>query len=171
MSAAKFNAELTAWFAKNVTKRTLEVQALVCQEVIIKAVEVTPTGNEKWWKINAARQNKSGRALKGRTLYKKPGYVGGHARRNWQINFGTPLRNEIEGIDRGGETIRAALSTIAGFRSLGVVWITNNVPYIQVIDQGKPGTNPRFKPWSRQAPRGLLRPILDGVRAKLRTIR
>lgn len=171
MTAAKFNADLTAWFAKNVTKRTLEVQAMICQEVIIQAVQVTPTGNEKWWKINEPRQNKSGRALKGRTLYKKPGYVGGHARRNWQINFGSPLRNVLPGVDRGGETIRAAISTIAGFSSLGRVYITNNVPYITVIDEGKPGTQPRFRPWSRQAPRGLLRPILDGVRRKLATIR
>jgi hypothetical protein len=160
VTAAKFNADLTAWFAKNVTKRTLEVQAMVCQEVIIQAVQVTPTGNEKNWK----------RAIRN-PAYKKPGYVGGHARRNWQINFGTPLRNVLPGVDRGGETIRAAVSTIAGFSSLGRVYITNNVPYISVIDEGKPGTNPRFKPWSRQAPRGLLRPILDGVRRKLATIR
>lgn len=160
-SAAKFNAEVKAWFDTNVVKKPLEVQRIAALEALTQAVQTTPVGNEQNWKI----------ALK-KPDYRRENYVGGHARRNWQLNFGTPLRQEIPGIDKNGaQTITAGMRTARGFTQLGIVYLTNNVPYIDVIDKGKPGTQPRYMPWSRQAPEGLLEPIIRGVLERLRSIR
>ena len=82
------------------------------------------------------------------------------------------MRQEIAGIDKNGaQTITAGMRTARSFTQLGIVYLTNNVPYIGVIDQGKPGTQPRYTPWSRQAPEGLLDPIIRGVLQRLRSIR
>jgi hypothetical protein len=160
-SAAKFNAEVKAWFDTNVVKKPLDAQRIAALEALTQAVQTTPVGNEKNWKIALRRPD-----------YKRPNYVGGHARRNWQLNFGTPLRQEVAGVDRNGaQTITAGMRAASGFTQLGIVYLTNNVPYIGVIDQGKPGTQPRYTPWSRQAPEGLLEPIIRGVLQRLRTIR
>ena len=159
--AAKFNAEVKAWFDTNVVKKPLEVQRIAALEALTQAVQSTPVGNEKNWKIALRKPD-----------YRRKNYVGGHARRNWQLNFGTPLRQEIAGIDKNGaQTITAGMRTARSFTQLGIVYLTNNVPYIGVIDQGKPGTQPRYTPWSRQAPEGLLDPIIRGVLQRLRSIR
>lgn len=160
-SAAKFNAEVKAWFDTNVVKNPLEVQRIAALEALTQAVQSTPVGNEKNWKIALRRPD-----------YRRKNYVGGHARRNWQLNFGSPLRQEIPGVDRNGtQAITAGMRTARSFSQLGVVYLTNNVPYVGVIDQGKPGTQPRYTPWSKQAPEGLLEPIIRGVLERLRSIR
>jgi hypothetical protein len=165
-SAAQFNAEVKAWFDTNVVKKPLEAQRTAILEALTSAVQATAVGNEDNWKINAER------ARRGLPPYKRPNYVGGRARGNWQINFGSPLRDQLNGVDRNGaQTITAGMRAASGFTQLGIVYLTNNVPYIGVIDQGKPGTQPRYTPWSRQAPEGLLEPIIRGVLQRLRTIR
>ena len=156
-SAAKFNAEVKAWFDVNVVKNPLEVQRIAALEALTQAVQSTPVGNEKNWKIALRRPD-----------YRRKNYVGGHARRNWQLNFGSPLRQEIPGVDRNGtQAIREGMRVTRGITRLGITYLTNNVPYIEVIDQGKPGTQPRYTPWSKQAPEGLLEPIIRGVLQRL----
>jgi len=160
-SAAKFNAEVKAWFDVNVVKNPLEVQRIAALEALTQAVQATPVGSEKNWKIALRRPD-----------YRRKNYVGGHARRNWQLNFGSPLRQEIPGVDRNGtQAIREGMRVTRGITRLGITYLTNNVPYIEVIDQGKPGTQPRYTPWSKQAPEGLLEPIIRGVLERLRSIR
>lgn len=167
-SAAKFNAELRQWFDVNAIKKPLQAQRIAIIEAITQAVQATPVGNEKNWKINANRIDETGKRRKGMKLYRRPNYVGGHARRNWQVNFGSPLRQVLDGTDRSGvSSIRAGVGVARSLTQLGKTYITNNVSYIGVIDQGKPGTNPLYKPWSKQAPEGLLEPILRGVLQRL----
>jgi len=162
----KFNAEVKAWFDTNVVKKPLEVQRIAVLEALTSAVQATAVGNEKNWKIQ------DGRAQRGLPPYKRKGYVGGLARGNWQINFGSPLRQRLNTIDPNGvKTIQRGMAVARGIQQLGVTYLTNNLPYIGVIDQGKPGTNPKHKPWSLQSPQGILQPIIDGVLKRLRSIR
>lgn len=70
----------------------------------------------------------------------------GHARRNWQANFGSPTRNELPGVDKSGQaTISTGISRIKAGKQrnpfLPLV-IENNVPYIGRLNAGS----------SRQAP-------------------
>lgn len=167
-SAEKFNAEVKAWFDTNVVKNPLEVQRIAILEALTQAVQATPVGNEKNWKINVNRIDENGKRRKGMKLYRRKNYVGGHARRNWQINFGSPLRQTVEGTDPNGtRTISQGMRVARGIKSLGITYLTNNVVYIDVIDKGKPGTQPLYKPWSKQAPEGLLEPIIRGVLQRL----
>lgn len=165
-SAEKFNAEVKAWFDTNVVKKPLEVQRIAILEALTSAVQATAVGNEQNWKIQ------DGRAKRGLPPYKRKNYVGGRARGNWQINFGSPLREQLNVIDKTGvKTIQRGMAVARGIQQLGITYLTNNVPYIGVIDQGKPGTNPKFQPWSAQSPQGILKPIIDGTLKRLRSIR
>jgi len=70
----------------------------------------------------------------------------GHARRNWQVNFGAPTGNELPGVDRnGGATISTGVSRMRTSLTRNPflpVIIENNVPYIGSLNAGS----------SRQAP-------------------
>ena len=165
-SAEKFNAEVKAWFDTNVVQKPLEAQRIAILEALTSAVQATAVGNEKHWKIQ------DGRAERGLPPYKRKNYVGGRARGNWQINFGSPLREQLNVIDPNGvRTIQRGMTVARGIKQLGITYLTNNVPYIDVIDKGKPGTNPKHKPWSIQSPQGILQPIIEGTLKRLREIR
>lgn len=74
----------------------------------------------------------------------------GRARSNWIVTFGAPTddeRGENEW-DRGGNvSLQQAQSAIDAYDvSLGDLFITNNVPYIERLENG----------WSAQAPSGML---------------
>ena len=70
----------------------------------------------------------------------------GRARGNWQTSIGAPASGEV---DRIGE--REALSELgsesAKFAGGQVIFLTNNLPYIQRLELG----------WSDQAPSGFVR--------------
>lgn len=54
----------------------------------------------------------------------------GHARRNWQVTVGAPAVGEVTG------QAPPPLAALAGLQPFGVAFITNNVPYIEVIENG-----------------------------------
>lgn len=64
----------------------------------------------------------------------------GHARRNWQVNWGVPNFNELPGVDRAGaNTVQNGLSKIRAGRDRNAflpLVIENNVPYIDKLNQG-----------------------------------
>jgi hypothetical protein len=70
----------------------------------------------------------------------------GHARRNWQANYGAPNGNELPGVDRAGSnTVTNGVTKIKVGRTKNAfipLVIENNVPYIGRLNDG----------WSRQAP-------------------
>lgn len=71
----------------------------------------------------------------------------GHARNNWQITIGSEAQDEIDApINELG-----ALSTLGPFQD---VYITNNVPYIERLDNGHS---------MKQAPAGMVTPTLNEV--------
>lgn len=56
----------------------------------------------------------------------------GRARSNWQLSVGSPAGGEAS----GGDPISEGLSRLAGLRFGQTIWLTNNVPYILVLEEG-----------------------------------
>lgn len=104
----------------------------------------------------------------------------GRARGNWQVSLGEPAQGQLATLDtKGGATIAAGQQKLAQI-GLGVatgelppiVWISNNVPYILVLEEGGfippdpgPSKDPRARRegqvlvkggFSVQAPRGMV---------------
>lgn len=161
-NARQFIAEVNAWRDEYTKRKPVEFLRLVALDALTSLVQQTPVGNETNWKIALRRPG-----------YRKPNYVGGHARRNWQLSVGSPSRTEIAGIDRsagGQQTIAEQERNLLAVREPTIVWLANPAPYIGVIDAGKPGTNPRYPPWSRQAPQGLIRPTIAAIESKYRRV-
>lgn len=110
-------------------------------------VIATPVGNPTLWKNpNSA----------------PPGYVGGHARRNWLVSIGAPRFEEVAGTDpSGAAAINDGKNTIDAYSNThalnGIaVYITNSVPYIGPLNDG----------WSTQAPSGFVeKAVQAGVAA------
>jgi hypothetical protein len=71
----------------------------------------------------------------------------GRARANWQVTIDVPPENTVEKEDEGGEsTISEGLGELHNLRPYHVIWITNNLPYIETLEDGS----------SEQAPTGMV---------------
>lgn len=70
----------------------------------------------------------------------------GRARGNWQVTIdGTPAKGTVQALDKDGtRTVVAGGKEIAQAKPFGVVYITNNLPYIEPLENGH----------SKQAPPG-----------------
>src|SRR5690606_23664498 len=107
----------------------------------------------------------------------------GRARGNWQVTIGTPASGVVPVSDKqGGQTIAKGTETINAIPPFDVVWITNNMPYIEVLEYGlfnppDPGPSKDPRPdrkgrvlvkdgYSQQAPQGMVGVTL----AELRTM-
>lgn len=156
MSVPRFQAELNQWADENLKRKPLDFQKKVCIEAIRQLVLQTPVGNEKNWAITKRYPN-----------YKRAGYVGGHMRRNWQASVGTPMRQELAGVDQSGQrSIDEMLQIVAGLTEPVLMWFANPVPYAEVVEFGS-GTK---KPWSVQAPEGVVTPTLKNLETKFRKV-
>ena len=84
----------------------------------------------------------------------------GRARGNWQAEVGRPLLEETDRLDPGGATTVSANNVrIAAYSGQGSVFLSNNVPYINRLNQGH----------SAQAPAGFVEiSIAAGVAAARR---
>lgn len=77
-----------------------------------------------------------------RRIVRRTPVMTGRARANWQLTIGSPASDEVNVLDKqGGTTIAAGLETLKALsevapRSFPVVWITNNLPYILVLEEG-----------------------------------
>jgi hypothetical protein len=119
--------------AKFVKKANGNADAVVRKTVLdigTSLVEKTPVGDASYWK-------------------KKPpaGYVGGHARANWQHSTGSPVVSEVLGTDKSGAaTVDRITASIPQDAAGKVHFITNSVPYIEPLEDGH----------SRQALNGMI---------------
>lgn len=88
----------------------------ICRELVL----ATPVGNpELWANPDSAPE----------------GYVGGHARRNWQVTANAPSEVELPGVDASGDqAIADADAALANLDKFPLVFITNNVPYMDGDD-------------------------------------
>ena len=71
----------------------------------------------------------------------------GRARGNWQCTIGSPANNQVEATDKSGAGVITDVVSTVPAKSGAVVWLTNNVPYIQKLEYGS----------SKQAPAGMVR--------------
>lgn len=81
----------------------------------------------------------------------------GHARANWQISAFNPVTEELDDEDQvGNSTINRNEAAIKAIPPEADIYITNNVPYIGELNNGK----------SAQAPAMFVqRALLAGIRA------
>lgn len=82
----------------------------------------------------------------------------GRARANWAVAEGQPVTFQIEGEDKSGTaTLRTAQDGVQSWLCQGAIFMTNNLPYIGVLEYGKDdGT-----PGSSQAPQGMVRVTME----------
>ena len=105
-------------------------------EVFKNIIMMTPVGNPSQWQNPASAP---------------AGYVGGRARGNWQCTIGSPFTGE----DDTGDVLK--MQNTLPRRAGSVVYLTNNVPYIQKLE---------YDAHSRQAPNGMVRvsvALFEGV--------
>jgi len=85
--------------------------------------------------------------LDSRVVYSTPVDTG-RARGNWYPSIGNPSNNvEAERFDKVGlSTVSLIVSTVAEAKLGDVIWLTNNVKYIDTLEKGN----------SKQAPQGMV---------------
>jgi hypothetical protein len=83
-----------------------------------------------------AKQDLARSALAG-IIDRTPGATG-HARANWQVSIGGPATGVVAGVDpSGAATLANGLAAIMADRDpFATVWISNNAPFIQRLEQG-----------------------------------
>ena len=71
----------------------------------------------------------------------------GFARGRWTLSLGEPSEELAGDVDPGGgTTIGNGVNTLATLRPFQAIWIVNNAPYIERLENG----------YSEQAPEGML---------------
>ncbi|MCP4660987.1 MAG: hypothetical protein GY856_36765 [bacterium] len=78
----------------------------------------------------------------------------GRARGNWQTTTARPADDQVAGV--GADPIAEGTPTITAAPPFGVIWLSNNVPYIEVLEDGS----------SAQAPNGMLNLTLGELRTQ-----
>lgn len=101
----------------------------VVLDIGARVVLRTPVGDGKYWKSPPP-----------------PGYIGGHARANWQYGEGSVPQGFTGAIDASGQVSLSSIAKIKPDAAGKVHYLTNNLPYAQRLENG----------WSRQAPHGMV---------------
>lgn len=151
---SSFNATVSS-FSKNVEKDVSRLQRTIAFDLLGGIVKRTPVDT-------------------------------GRARGNWQISIGTPatgiLDRKLTKRNQTNVEEQAKISP-SNLPPFSVIWLTNNLPYIEVLEFGKfvpknpgPSKDPRpkrkGKVWvkdgfSVQAPQGMVRVTLAEIEAAL----
>jgi hypothetical protein len=72
----------------------------------------------------------------------------GRFRGNWQTTVANPATGTLQAEDKGGSaSIAAGVGALTNAKAGDTVWIVNNLPYAQRLENG----------WSDQAPTGMVR--------------
>lgn len=79
----------------------------------------------------------------------------GRARGNWQTTISHPATGQLETVDKqGDDTINKGLAAIATLPPYQVVYIANNLEYIEFLEEGS----------SEQAPDGMVKMTVEELR-------
>jgi len=117
-------------FVKKANGNSDQVVRRTVLDIGTRLIERTPVGDATYWKSKPP-----------------PGYVGGHARSNWQHSTGAPIVSEVPGIDADGAVTVEKIAASIPAKAAGLVhFIANSVPYIIPLEEGH----------SRQAPFGMV---------------
>jgi len=122
-------------FTEKTNARSSKFVRLLVSKLGESLILKTPVGDPSGWK----------------TKHPPAGYVGGTARANWQYGNGfipNEFLNEQDG--DGNRTLSRIINKTSSGDPYTVHYITNNVPYIQALEDGH----------SRQAPQGMLKTTL-----------
>jgi len=157
--ARGFGLDISKWIKETVPARVAEVQRTIVAEALTLIVQATPVGNHTKWKANILRRRRAGRegraAGSGEPLPR--GYVGGHARKNWQVTIGASSSRPLSGVDaNGSEALRIGYDVAASIKSPTIAYIGNPLPYMFRLENG----------WSKQAPRGMVAQAVAAISAK-----
>lgn len=138
-------------FAANLgPQQVLPLQRAITLQVLDGVVKMTPVGRRELWAANIKRAERGLPPL-------PEGYIGGHARANWQVTVGGVPIDTVDAVDAGGgATIEKGFAAIAPLQPFGVAFVTNNVAYIEELEDGH----------STQAPEGMAAKTLERVRAQ-----
>ena len=124
----KFNKELNDFTKKLVPEKVLTLQKKMVLEALKRLVNKTPVDT-------------------------------GRARGNWQVTISKPTKVQLETTDKEGQdTITKGLAAIGGLKPYMVVWITNNLDYIEFLEDGS----------STQAPEGMMTVTIQELRTMFR---
>lgn len=149
-NAQQFAIDLRKFGHEDLPREVAALQRRLAAELLTGIVMRTPVGNHTKWKNNVAR------AAKGLPPLPK-GYVGGQARRNWQVTLDAAAQSVVAGEDAGGYlAIDAGFVVIGRLQEPAPVWISNPLPYMEPLENG----------WSRQAPQGIVARSVADLEAK-----
>jgi hypothetical protein len=85
----------------------------------------------------------------------------GRARGNWFTTLTQPSARVSDNTDPSGrEAIQRGTGTITSVQPFGKIWITNNLPYIQPLEDGHSG----------QAPNGMVATTVAEIQSQFRRI-
>lgn len=150
----KFPALLRKTMREDIPQWQAAMHKKIHVQVSNGMIKGTPVGNPELWDIYWETGGNLPAYL--------DGYVGGRARGNWQSSIGVPTAGETGRVDKSGAETkaanRAAVSKVPPFNRS---FITNNVPYIVVLNDGLNGKQHTF-----QAPLQWMEGHLDLVAAQ-----
>jgi len=150
VDAPKFRLQLEKFSKETVPAIVAQLQGRIVAELLTLIVQATPVGNHRTWAANIQRASKGKPPL-------PIGYVGGHARKNWQITIGSPATGIIAGIDTTGQQSISAGAQVAASIDVPVVaYIANPLPYMQRLEEGH----------SKQAPQGMVAQAISVITTK-----
>lgn len=153
--AKSWKLEIDEFMEDEVVGRAVEVQKTIMMDALGKVVVKTPVGNRKRWKRNIER------AQRGLPPLPK-GYVGGHARKNWQITINRRPTNEVSGTDAGGnDTVSKGMQRVRQIDEPCIAYLSNLLPYMDRLEGG----------WSKSARNGIVGPTVRELLQKYRRIR
>ena len=153
--AKSWKLEIDEFMEEEVVGRAVEVQQTIMMDALGKVVVKTPVGNRRRWKRNIER------AQRGLPPLPK-GYVGGHARKNWQITINRRPTNEVQGTDAGGnDTVSKGMQRVRQIDEPCIAYLSNLLPYMNRLEGG----------WSKSAPDGMVGPTVRELLQKYRRIR
>ena len=153
--AKSWKAEIDQFMEDEVVGRVVSVQKTIMMDALGKVVEKTPVGNRRRWKRNIERSQRGLPPL-------PKGYVGGHARKNWQIAINRRPTNEVRGTDAGGnDTVANGMQRVRQIDEPCIAYLSNLLPYMNRLEGG----------WSKTAPNGIVGPTVRELLQKYRRIR
>lgn len=129
---------------KALNEANREIVKVVAIELFGSVINSTPVGNPSLWVYKHPQ-----RGYVDFLTYRNPppGYTGGTARANWFLTERAPSIQVTESRDKGERTAARVAREIAAKRLTGSLYLTNNLPYIERLEDG----------WSGQAPAGMVK--------------
>lgn len=141
-------------FAAEVQAKGAEFARQVALQAFTGCVLTSPVGNNTRWARNVER------ATRGKPPLPK-GYVGGHFRKNWRLQVNSKPAGTVEGTDANGQSVidnavQALVANAQRVDQVREIWITNNLPYAEPLENG----------WSKQAPLGMVAQTKASIEAR-----